>query len=359
MRDKPDPGNGGQSPPASAAQQAPPQHGQCAACGASSAPQATFCHRCGVALNEHSAAAMTRSRRLPVLIVVAAVLGIVAATVMAMLVIDADRRAAPPTVRSTAAAPPQSAAAIDLSTMTPREAADRLFNRVMGASERGDVSEATRFAPMAVQAYARVAELDADAHYHLGLLYLQLKDVDGTRGQIAELKQQVPQHLLAYVLGHEVAVRTGDQPAAAQIATEFAAAYEVEIAAARPEYEAHRVSIEHLRSVGAAPVPMPEPGTAASPRPMPASDGAALFASHCAVCHGPAAVGTAQGPPLVHRIYEPSHHGDDAFFRAVREGVQSHHWQFGAMPPVVGVSDEELGHIIAYVRALQKASGID
>jgi mono/diheme cytochrome c family protein len=347
--------NRGQSRAARAAKLAPPEPGQCAACGASSAPQAMFCQRCGAALNEQSAAALTKSRRLPLLIVVAAVLGVVAATLMAMFVIEADRSASPPTVRSTAPAPPKSAAAIDLSTMTPREAADRLFNRVMGASERGDASEAARFAPMAVQAYARVAKLDADAHFHLGLLHLQLKDLNGTRAQIEKIRQQVPQHLLAYVLEHEVSARAGDEQAVARTAIEFAAAYEAENALARPEYEGHRVSIEQLRKPGAAPAQSAE----ISARPMSASDGAALFASNCAVCHGPDAVGTAQGPPLVHRIYEPSHHGDDAFYRAVREGVQSHHWKFGAMPPVAGVSDEQVGRIIVYVRALQRASGID
>jgi len=88
-----------------------------------------------------------------------------------------------------------------------------------------------------------------------------------------------------------------------------------------------------------------------------AQRGARAFEGSCAVCHGTNAGGTASGPPLVHRIYEPSHHGDNAIRRAARLGVQPHHWRFGAMPKVA-VSDRGLDSIIAYVRELQRANGI-
>ena len=70
------------------------------------------------------------------------------------------------------------------------------------------------------------------------------------------------------------------------------------------------------------------------------------------------AAGSDKGPPLVHKIYEPSHHGEESFYLAVRQGVRSHHWPFGDMPPVDGLSDDEVGRIIAYVRELQRAAGI-
>ena len=88
-----------------------------------------------------------------------------------------------------------------------------------------------------------------------------------------------------------------------------------------------------------------------------AQRGARAFEGSCSVCHGKNAGGTASGPPLVHRIYEPSHHGDNAIRRAARLGVQPHHWRFGAMPKV-DVSDRQLDSIIAYVRELQRANGI-
>ncbi len=89
--------------------------------------------------------------------------------------------------------------------------------------------------------------------------------------------------------------------------------------------------------------------------------GEAYFNGVCASCHGTNAAGKdGAAPPLVHRIYEPSHHGDAAFLMAARNGVRAHHWQFGDMPPVdQPLTDAELGAIVAYVRELQRANGIN
>ena len=70
-----------------------------------------------------------------------------------------------------------------------------------------------------------------------------------------------------------------------------------------------------------------------------AQNGKRGFEAKCAACHGVNAAGQdGVAPPLVHKIYEPSHHGDESFQRAVSMGVQAHHWRFGNMPPVEGVS---------------------
>lgn len=86
--------------------------------------------------------------------------------------------------------------------------------------------------------------------------------------------------------------------------------------------------------------------------------GQAAFTTHCAQCHGHQGKGTPQGPPLVHRIYEPSHHGDEAFLRAAANGVRAHHWQFGNMPKISGVSQADVATIVQYVRWLQRRAGI-
>lgn len=86
--------------------------------------------------------------------------------------------------------------------------------------------------------------------------------------------------------------------------------------------------------------------------------GRELFQARCATCHGAEAMGTGSGPPLVHRHYVPGHHNDDSIRRAVRNGVPSHHWFFGDMPPIVGVSDEELEQLIVFIRERQRAAGI-
>ncbi len=89
-----------------------------------------------------------------------------------------------------------------------------------------------------------------------------------------------------------------------------------------------------------------------------ASKGKALFDKFCSRCHGAGAKGTDQGPPLVHRIYEPNHHGDMAFYMAAKNGVRHHHWNFGDMPRVEGITASEVGHIIAYIRRQQRLAGI-
>lgn len=90
----------------------------------------------------------------------------------------------------------------------------------------------------------------------------------------------------------------------------------------------------------------------------PQPNGADLFAANCALCHGAQADGTSMGPPLVHRLYEPGHHPDFAFQNAVANGVPAHHWDFGDMPPVAGLSQDDIAAITAYVRQLQRQAGI-
>ncbi len=91
-----------------------------------------------------------------------------------------------------------------------------------------------------------------------------------------------------------------------------------------------------------------------------AAIGQRIFDVSCASCHGVNAVGVeGAGPPLIHKIYEPSHHADEAFQRAVSQGVRSHHWRFGDMPPVEGLTRGDVSSVIAYIREIQRANGIN
>ena len=109
-----------------------------------------------------------------------------------------------------------------------------------------------------------------------------------------------------------------------------------------------------------------DPGTAIVEVVLPetlsanARIGKTAFEAKCAACHGVNAVGQAEvAPPLVHKIYEPSHHADESFQRAVSIGVRQHHWPFGNMPPVDGLTRGDVTMIIAYVREIQRANGIN
>lgn len=89
-----------------------------------------------------------------------------------------------------------------------------------------------------------------------------------------------------------------------------------------------------------------------------AKQGAELYSANCIACHGKNTMGTENGPPFLHKIYEPSHHGDASFQRAAKSGVRAHHWPFGNMPPVPAVTPADVTLITKYVRELQRANGI-
>ncbi len=89
-----------------------------------------------------------------------------------------------------------------------------------------------------------------------------------------------------------------------------------------------------------------------------AAGGQAIFKTNCSQCHGPNAGGTTQGPPLIHKYYEPNHHADGAFYRAAATGVRAHHWRFGNMPPIRTVTTQDVSKIIVFIRDVQKANGV-
>lgn len=87
--------------------------------------------------------------------------------------------------------------------------------------------------------------------------------------------------------------------------------------------------------------------------------GEELYQGNCASCHGTDLRGTDLGPSHLSVVYEPSHHGDAAFYLAVRNGVVAHHWSFGNMPAIEGLADPEIEAIVAYVRENQRINGFE
>ena len=103
-----------------------------------------------------------------------------------------------------------------------------------------------------------------------------------------------------------------------------------------------------------------EAGTGISPQdPELVAAGEILYQANCATCHGTDLRGTATGPSHLSIVYEPNHHGDIAFVLAAKNGVQAHHWSFGNMAPVPGLSDDDLAAIVAYVREIQRIEGFE
>ena len=52
-------------------------------------------------------------------------------------------------------------------------------------------------------------------------------------------------------------------------------------------------------------------------------------------------------------------HPDESFRVAIRDGVSPHHWDFGPMPAVSGLADDEITAIIAYIREVQQREGFE
>ena len=90
-----------------------------------------------------------------------------------------------------------------------------------------------------------------------------------------------------------------------------------------------------------------------------AQTGQKTYEANCASRHGRTAAGQdGVTPSLAPIIYERGHHGDESFQRAVVRGVRAHHWRFGDMPPVDGLTRRDITAVVAYVRKLQRANGI-
>lgn len=102
-------------------------------------------------------------------------------------------------------------------------------------------------------------------------------------------------------------------------------------------------------------IQVPQPSRGLMPNP---NLGKPLYEKHCVECHGASLKGSDKGPPLLHKFYEPSHHSDASFQLAVRNGTRQHHWKFGDMAPISGVTPDDVAHMTAYVRLQQRRVGI-
>lgn len=84
-----------------------------------------------------------------------------------------------------------------------------------------------------------------------------------------------------------------------------------------------------------------------------------LYQAHCAECHGTDLRGTDQGPSHLSEVYRPGHHSDAAFLLAVLQGSRAHHWRFGDMEPVEGLTEADVAAIVAFVREAQRTEGFE
>ena len=96
-----------------------------------------------------------------------------------------------------------------------------------------------------------------------------------------------------------------------------------------------------------------------SSKNVPATGGGALYKQNCGSCHGVDLQGTDRGPSQLSVVYAPDHHPDESYRSAIANGVRAHHWQFGDMAPVKGLSGDQVDAIIDYIRAQQSEHGLE
>ncbi len=146
-----------------------------------------------------------------------------------------------------AGAPVAEGAPPDLSQMSPRERFDRLFNRIMQASESGDTATVRQFTPMAVAAYGMLDLVDDDARYHAAMIRLQSGDPKGASALADTILIGNPRHLLGLVIQGSVARWHQDPGKLAAAQRNFLAAVDGERATGRQEYRDHQVILDRFR----------------------------------------------------------------------------------------------------------------
>jgi hypothetical protein len=225
----------------------------CGACGSNLPEGGRFCNQCGAtaetplsaasATNQPSVADRSRSL-LPWAIAAGALVALLALAIYPRT----DRAGSGATLEG----PPITGTTggtrgIDLSSMTEREAADRLFNRVMQYVSDGDTVQARQFLPMALAAYQRVDDLDRDGHYHVAVLELVNENPAGARAHADTILAEEPDHLFGLATAAQAEMKRGNVAEGRALWRRFLEVYDTESRRALPEYAEHRPVIPAMR----------------------------------------------------------------------------------------------------------------
>ena len=215
----------------------------CAACGSGLTAGARFCHRCGAAVDGTPVAAPAAaapaaglSKALPW-----SVLALALVALIALVFAQNDLRPVPPETGAAPLGGPMGAP--DISSMSPQERADRLFNRVMSLASEGKADSATFFSPMALAALDALAPHNAHQRYDIGLVALVAGRPELAAAQADSMLAQRPTHLLGLALAIRAADARRDSAARADFERRLLAAERSELATGLPEYGDHNADI--------------------------------------------------------------------------------------------------------------------
>lgn len=219
----------------------------CSECGTQLNPGARFCHDCGSPVQGRGASAPSAPGLSNALRWGVPALAIAALIVLSVVQFGSRRDAPEAGATVPVGATPLGAGGVvsapDISSMSPQERADRLFDRVMRLASEGKADSAAFFGPMARSAIEALAPLTAHQHYDLGLVELVTGDVPAATAQADTILRERSTHLLGLALGARAADARGDAAAARDFRRRLLAADSAERARALPEYADHEADL--------------------------------------------------------------------------------------------------------------------
>ena len=216
---------------------------ECPRCGNTPPAGARFCNQCGTTMGASPTASRTSGNQPVWWVAGALLLGLV--LVIAYPVYGPGRAApAPPAAVGPAAGPSPP----DLTSMSSREAADRLFDRVMRAESADNATEVVQFLPMAIAAYGLVETLDADGRFHWALLHLMGQFTVEALENAEETLSQQPDHLFGLATAGDASLALGDSASAREYYRRWWDAYEAERAKNLVEYQEHEGVFPEMRA---------------------------------------------------------------------------------------------------------------
>src|SRR5467141_842334 len=225
----------------------------CASCSADLSPGARFCHRCGSPAGAAAPIGGSETNSLPWIVAALAFLALFAMAAGRGFnarrgsTVDGSQNALPQAGLDDRgpATDDQSAEvrAPDISSLSPQERADRLYNRVMLLASQGKIDSVQFFAPMALTAYQMLSPLNADQRYDMGRIGEVAGAIPLAKAQADSILRENPNHLLGLILEARLATLAGDSTQLRSYERRLIAAEKSELAKKREEYVRHQDDI--------------------------------------------------------------------------------------------------------------------
>jgi tetratricopeptide (TPR) repeat protein len=205
--------------------------------------RAAFCPHCGHAVTTGNQGAWIAAAA----VVLACALGIA-------FVLLRPRPVPRPDMGDGSALPAPTRPAPDISTLTPRQGFDLLYDRVMAAAQKGDSVTMVRLTEHALGAYTQIGRPDADARYHLAVLHAQVGQFPEALALADSILAADPRDLLGLLVRGTVAELEKDAAALARARRDFLASWPGRDLK-RTDYQDHQAVLDAFRAAAEAKAP--------------------------------------------------------------------------------------------------------